>query len=278
MAYDAVQGFKFGADPELFIVDADGKPVSAAGIIPGTKEEPFKVKCGAVQRDGMAAEFNIDPVSSFEDFNRNIVTVLGELKRFLPKGMTLAALPAVVFPEDAWDAAPDDAKELGCNPDYNAWTGQVNPPPSDPENPRLRTASGHLHIGWGDGLDVGDASHKGHCEDLVKQLDWYLGAWSVEKDKDATRRRLYGQAGAYRPKSYGCEYRVLSNFWVMDKALRLVVWNRMQQAINDMRRTFFPDYADPIFNKMLVDCINSSTMDKTLMAHHKFPIQYIDRY
>lgn len=278
MAYDAVQGFKFGADPELFILDSNGKPVSAAGIIPGTKDEPFKVKGGAVQRDGMAAEFNIDPASDFDTFQRNIVTVLGELKRFLPKGHTLAALPSVVFDEDQWGLAPDDAKELGCNPDFNAWTGQVNNPPEDLENPRLRTASGHLHIGWTDGTDPGDAIHKGHCEDLVKQMDWYLGAWSTQHDTDTARRRLYGQAGAYRPKPYGCEYRVLSNFWVTNPKLRLAVWNRMQQAISDMRRVFMPEYADASYQTMLQACINSTQRDTLLENSYRFPLLHIDRY
>src|ERR1700749_4859852 len=81
MIIDAKSGFKFGCDPEIFIRDKDGNPVSAyAAGVPGSKTEPFKVKGGAIQRDGMAAEVNIEPVTTFAAFNRNIEDVLGELK------------------------------------------------------------------------------------------------------------------------------------------------------------------------------------------------------
>src|SRR5438309_1027987 len=80
----ARKNFLFGCDPELFIVDPDGNFV-CADMIPGTKENPHGVKFGAVQRDGFAAEINIDPVSNFEDFNRNIKAVLGQLENMLPK-------------------------------------------------------------------------------------------------------------------------------------------------------------------------------------------------
>ena len=93
-------GFTFGCDPEVFIVDAKGKAVSAAGIIPGTKANPYKVKNGAVQRDGMAAEFNIDPVTNFADFNRNITSVMKEMREMLPEGHSFAIVPSIVFDKD----------------------------------------------------------------------------------------------------------------------------------------------------------------------------------
>jgi len=49
-----------GCDPELF-VKKDGVLVSAHGLVQGSKEHPFRVSKGAVQVDGMALEFNIDP-------------------------------------------------------------------------------------------------------------------------------------------------------------------------------------------------------------------------
>ena len=57
---------KVGADPEIFLGDADGGLVSAYGLIKGDKEHPFPVTNGAVQVDGMAAEFNIDPDRDWE--------------------------------------------------------------------------------------------------------------------------------------------------------------------------------------------------------------------
>lgn len=276
-AVTPMQGFLTGADPELFVLDATGKPVSAAGLIPGTKESPFKVKGGAVQVDGMAAEFNIDPAATFEEFNTNILGVMKQLKAFLPAGFSLSAVPCVVFDEDVWEAAPPEAKELGCTPDFNAWTGTVNTPPNCPENPRLRTASGHLHIGWTDGADLSDLQHILNCQDLVKQLDWYLGVWSLRVDTDPTRRLLYGKAGACRYKPYGVEYRVLSNFWLTSRDRRLAVWNRLHTGIYDMRKSFMPDKPKN-YQQFVVESINTSTKIEALETQYRFPIQTLDRY
>jgi hypothetical protein len=64
-----------GADPELFVFTRSGKPVSAHDLIPGTKYEPHEVGNGAVQVDGVAAEFNIDPAANEDEFFFNIAFV-----------------------------------------------------------------------------------------------------------------------------------------------------------------------------------------------------------
>lgn len=276
---EPLPGFTFGCDPELFVTNSDGVFVSAEGLIPGTKEEPYPVECGAVQVDGMAAEFNINPASSFDEFNTNISTVMKQLKKMLPKGYDLQPVSSITFTEEMWNEAPDKAKILGCSPDFNAWTGDVNPPPNDPDNPRLRTAAGHLHIGWQQDGDTSDVEHINNCFDLVKQMDWYLGAWSINKDPDGKlRRALYGRAGACRIKPYGVEYRVLSNFWLKDATSRMQVWNRMNSAIRDMSRNFIP--GSPIavhhkyrFNEVLIESINSSKLATALADSFTHPIK-----
>lgn len=283
-ALDAMPGFTFGCDPELFIRDDKGVVVSAAGLIPGDKQNPYKVKGGAIQVDGMAAEFNIDPVTNYADFTKNINTVLRELRTFLPRGYELVPIPSVEFSKEVWDAAPDKAKELGCTPDYNAWTGTLNPPPANLEKPTLRCAGGHLHIGWTNDADITERNHILNCVDLVKQLDWYLGGWSIHQDNDNMRRSLYGSAGACRFKPYGVEYRTLSNFWLTSSAKREAVWNRMQKAIHDMRTDFTPDKAEALtkrtnydFNKALIRSINESQPDTTLQRNFRFPLIEVSR-
>lgn len=275
-AIKPMDGMSFGCDPELFVLDDKGKLVTAEGLIAGTKEEPFKVNGGAYQVDGMAAEFNIDPVTTFADFEDKIKSVLSELKKALPKGYKLLPAPYVVFDEDAWAAAPDKAKELGCSPDFNAWTGEMNPIPQCPENPRLRTASGHLHIGWTGGEDITNAQHMMNSYDLVKQLDWYLGGWSLQKDPDPTRRLLYGKAGACRIKDYGVEYRVLSNFWLQSRETRLATWNRMQKAIWNMSKLFMPTKANVEWNKVLIESINNSKRSGSLESAFPYPLRKLD--
>jgi hypothetical protein len=273
----AKEGFQFGCDPEFFIVNAEGKPVSAAGLIPGTKEEPYKVDLGAVQVDGMAAEFNIDPVTTFEDWDKNIVTVMAALKGMLPKGYKPLIVPSVEFAADVFDAAPDTAKELGCTPDFDAWTGEQNMPPSCEDRPYLRTASGHVHIGWTENADLSDVQHMMNCRDLVKQFDWYLAAWSLKHDEDPTRRLLYGKAGAMRPKPYGVEYRTLSNFWIGSKGHRLEVWNRMVQGITDMRTKFLPESLPSTYQDLLRASINKSVRNPSLEAAVRYPINSLAR-
>ncbi len=277
-AIDAKEGFKFGCDPEMFIKNAEGKHVSAATLLPGSKEAPHKVPGGAVHPDGMAAEFGIDPVDNFSDWNKNIDLVMKSLKELLPEGHELDIIPTVTFDADVFALAPDDAKELGCTPDFNAWTGEMNPPPHDPDNPYLRTASGHIHIGWTDDADVTDPQHIMNCRDLVKQLDWYLGGWSLKMSPDATRRKLYGKAGACRFKSYGVEYRVLDNFWITTRERRLTVWNRLQLAIMHMTNRFIPERLPASFNEQLIEAINTSQMPKDLAANCRFPLTTTDAY
>lgn len=272
---NAKEGFLFGSDPEMFVHDPEGRVVSAAGLIPGTKEEPFVVEFGAVQVDGMAAEYNITPVSTFADWNRNHQKVQDQLLALLPKGYTLEAVPSVKFEASVFDSSPDIAKALGCSPDFDAWTGELNAPPNLPDDPYLRCAGGHIHFGWTEDADFGDAQHIMNCRDLVKQLDWYLGGWSLKSDPDPTRRRLYGKAGACRYKTYGVEYRVLSNFWITTKEKRLAVWNRMQLAIHDMREANLAERAKK-HNAQLVAAINTSTRDKGLESFYKFPLTTTD--
>ena len=269
---DGREGFLFGCDPELFVKNPEGVYVSAEGLIAGTKDAPYETEFGAYQVDGMAAEFNIKPASSFRDFNRNIEQTMKTLAEALPAGYTLDAVPAVRFDPDVFAASPDKAKELGCMPDFNAWTGDINPPPKDPDDPYLRSASGHLHIGWTEGADLSDQQHLMNCNDLVKQFDWFLGGWSVKMDNDPTRRKLYGRAGACRYKDYGVEYRVLGNFWVTSRERRLAVWNRMQLAIDSMSKSFLPEKYPQKYNKYLQDSINSAVLHPYLTQSAKYPV------
>lgn len=278
---DAREGFTFGCDPEGFIFKGD-KPVCADGLIPGTKAqpEPIEVKgevIGYCQVDGMAAEFNIPPVTSFREFNRHIEGTIKEIEKMLPPGHSLRFdVSAVNFDEDVFRDAPDKAKELGCSPDYNAWEGKVNSPPKDPSNPFLRCLGGHLHVGWTKDADVTDAQHVMNCCDLVKQFDWYLGAWSTKVDTDPTRRRLYGRAGACRLKDYGVEYRVLSPFWVSSRERRMAVWNRMQEAINAISNRFLPERG-PMYNPMIQKAINETMIDPILARDCRFPLATLDQ-
>ena len=221
-----------GADPELFLVDPNsGEFVSAHNLIPGTKYDPHPVQYGAVQVDGTAAEFNIDPAANSEEFSRNIYAVLDSLRNMVP-GYNLSVSPTATYNKSYFEKdIPPDAKRLGCDPDFNAWTCLENPQPNPGKVP-FRTGAGHIHIGWTTGQDVYDADHYLECARVARQMDYYLGIWSLLWDPDPTRRNLYGKAGAFRPKGYGMEYRVMSNAWL--KSSILINWV-YEAAISGMR-------------------------------------------
>ncbi len=227
-----------GADPELFMKNPNtGDFVSANDInvgprIPGTKWEPHKVPFGAVQIDGTALEFNIDPATTVDEFVHHINTVRQTMADMVP-GYNVVAEPVAHFNADYFKfEVPSSAQELGCNPDFNGWTASTNPHPDAAGEP-YRTASGHVHIGWTDGADIEDKEHFLYCCRVARQLDYYLGINSLLWDGDDTRRKLYGKAGAFRPKPYGMEYRVLSNRWLDNDALMRWVYNTIQFAMQD---------------------------------------------
>lgn len=220
-----------GADPELF-VRKDGIPSSAHGLIPGTKKAPFLVERGAVQVDGMALEFNIDPASDAVQFESNISTVLKTLASMVPE-YRLDISPSMIFPKEVMEVQPEEALELGCEPDYNAYTEGVNPSPEAHET--MRVAGGHVHVGFIEGADITDENYLMNCRVLVRQLDVYLGLPSVVLDDDNLRRSMYGKAGSFRPKSYGLEYRVLSNFWIRHPNLTRWVFNNTRKAVEDLK-------------------------------------------
>lgn len=240
-----------GCDPELFVTK-NGKYRSAHGLIPGTKEEPFRVENGAVQVDGMALEFNIDPVDNADDFVRNNLSVMQQMKDMLPKGYEFSIVPSCKFNGNHFRNQPDEAKELGCTPDFNAYTLEENKKPDNKTT--MRTAAGHIHIGFCEGADPKDPDHMVRCATLVKQLDVYLGLTSVLYDTDNTRRKMYGAAGAFRPKPYGVEYRVLSNAWLLSEERMRFVFEQSVLAVNDLLAGARP------FDKMpnTAYCINSS--------------------
>ncbi len=221
-----------GADPEVFVRNPNSKEFrSGYGMIAGTKEAPYKVHKGAVQVDGMALEFNIDPAETVDQFYENITTVRNQMQKMVP-GYELAAVPVADFSEQVLKEQPKEALELGCEPDWCAWTGAFNPRPDGTVN--FRSGAGHIHIGFTEGVDVRSENHMADCVAVVKQLDYYLGVPSLLWDSDNRRRSLYGKAGAFRPKSYGVEYRTLSNAWLNDDRLIKWVYLAAVQGVRDL--------------------------------------------
>lgn len=211
-----------GCDPEVFVRDQNGF-IPARVVAPnlGDKDNPTDFGDDTNgQIDGMALEFGITPTADPNVFVQRVGQALRHLDSLaVGANAQLALIPVAMFDfTKAWNnpVKPEDY-ELGCSPDFNAYTGRRN---VIPKNVPLgfRTAAGHIHIGWTSNQDPFSPGHLADCRDVIKQLDaMFMGAYLnpfITMHQEIARRRLYGKAGAFRPKSYGVEYRVPSNNWL----------------------------------------------------------------
>lgn len=203
-----------GCDPEVFLRDEKTKKfISADGLVPGTKRAPHKLDKGAVQVDGTAMEFNPDPASTVSEFVSNLTTVLTQCRAMLPSHISMVPQPVVQYDEDYYNSLREETKVLGCDPDYDAFSGLPNRIPEMPAN-GVRMAGGHLVLGWTEGKDSYDWQHINDCREIIKKLDCFYCSFHKFWDKDSIRPQFYGSSCRYRPKPYGVEYRTPSNAWL----------------------------------------------------------------
>lgn len=218
-----------GADPEIF-VEKDGVVVSAHGLVDGNKNHPFKVSNGAVQVDGMALEFNIDPATNYEQFSHNLSAVQAQLDAMV-EGYDFSEKTSNVFDLEYLKNQPMEAVMLGCGVDYEGWSGNNNPSPDS--DSFMRTVGGHVHVGgFTPKVSVHEDEHFYKAARLATLIDETVGVYSLLWDKDDDRRNLYGKAGAFRPKPYGMEYRPLSNKWIFNGGLVKFVFDGVCEAIS----------------------------------------------
>jgi len=205
--------FTIGCDPEIFLMDENHKFKSAIGLLGGDKWIPrMLTKDGhACLEDNVAVEFNIPPCNSFAEFKQEVQNTMQMVKELLPANLQYNTSSAVSFPTEELNC--EQAWVFGCDPDYNAWTMEENPKPCA-EDKNLRSTGGHIHVG--SDLAIADPVN------VIRAMDLFLGVPSTQLDAGTLRRKLYGGAGAFRPKTYGVEYRTLSNFWIFSD--KLIEW------------------------------------------------------
>src|SRR5574341_1319337 len=225
---------KIGADPELFVTEKHGFHVCATGLVPGTKEKPFPVEKGAIQVDGFALEFNITPAETAEEFSNNIKIVMEQLRENLSKEYNFSKEVSVYFDKHHYSLQSEVARRIGCDPDFNAYTEKQNPVFTEKRLETLRMVGGHVHIGWTKYVDPKEYTHFASCCQTAIQLDYFLACPSILIDKDRIRYNYYGKPGSFRSKPYGCEYRVLSNWWIWEDETRKFIFNQTKKAMDEL--------------------------------------------
>lgn len=218
-----------GADPEFF-VKKDDKFISGHGFPCGSKEKPRKTGHGHVQNDGLALELNVWPAFTRTGFLQNfrgVVYDLAEIVSQWDRNAYIVAESVAPFSAEYLKKLPDHVSALGCNPDFNAYSLEANETPN--KDVPFRTGAGHIHIGWTNNAE--GMEHFFKCAELVKQLDYTIGLRTLLFDSEPRRRMLYGKAGAFRAKPYGCEYRVPSNAWCQSEELAGMMFDGVHTAI-----------------------------------------------
>jgi hypothetical protein len=239
-----------GADPEVFF-ERDGEIISVEGLLGGTKKVPKAIsKEGhSIQEDNVMAEFNVPPSYTKEDFVYNIEFVKDYLE--VAAGLHGAKLNFSASANlDRKYLRTKQAKTFGCEPDWNLYTEEHNVSPS--KRTTLRTCGGHIHIGY-------DDPNQDYSTAIVRAMDATIGLKSLFIDKDDQRRQMYGKAGSFRFKSFGVEYRTLSNFWIQNTDLIKWAFEETHNAIQLINDGFIPELMR--YSRDIEHAINNNNRD-----------------
>jgi hypothetical protein len=207
-----------GGDPEVFIrnithehmvssCDVIGGDKGKGIPIPSLKDSPRSFKW---LEDNVSVELNFDPYTNASDFVTGIAQMYAGVRhslRQLWNEWDVAVVPSAIFRNV--DLQSRKAKTIGCDPDFCAYQypNTLRPPFSIDMFGNWRYAGGHLHLGF-------QNTDKIPAFAMAMLCDVYLGLPSIAVDKQENRRSMYGLAGLYREKSYGIEYRTMSNWWM----------------------------------------------------------------
>jgi hypothetical protein len=253
-------GVTLGSDPELFFVK-DGIMVPSIDVIKNETQN--------VVRDGFQLELH--PLSSTcrqiaANQLRNAITEANEMAQ--RAGVSISFALSHVVDSKVWKTAPKTIKQFGCHPTENVH--EKNPHRSSGLREKFRAGGGHIHVGNMTPKD------KANLPTIVKLMDIIVGNTLVLLDRDEsniTRRKNYGRAGEYRPKPYGLEYRVPSNFWLK----HYVLWSLASGLIRNAVTLYRTGRAEELLKlfKMsdIKGAINNNDFDKAItnfMVYKKY--------
>ncbi|WP_373088638.1 hypothetical protein [Zhongshania sp.] len=215
-----------GHDGEFFLV-RDGVVIPSQDIIPGTKSMPYQMSKGMLHRDNAMGEFGTPPTSNEDEFVQQIIDAKDEIQKVLDTiGVEMLFKPHHIF--EPHQLMHPEVLTFGCEPDFDCYTRTIGKAPDATTVGGLRSAGGHIHFGF-------KVERSDDLENTILAFEQLVGLYSVIHDDDTKRRELYGQAGRHRPKPYGGEYRVSSNFWYNSEDHMRQMFRRGTAAVNHRR-------------------------------------------
>jgi len=253
-----------GTDPEVFLFSEETNHFfPSQGITKGTKEEPYTIPSlgegFSTQVDNVMTEFNIPASSSPEEFSQNIQKVLDWIQNNLPKELVVKIQPSAEFTEDMLNS--DVAQLLGCSADFDAYSGE-NVSVTSLAHTLERYAGGHIHIGY-------PSPNVDKNEKIVKWMDIYTGLPSVFLDEDDKRKKYYGTPGRYREKSFGVEYRTLSNWWIKTPKLREWIFKQAEKAYYAVENNIIIGES---FERSVQDAISTNNRESAMILMTHFDV------
>lgn len=235
-----------GSDPE-FMIMKDGKHYSAIPIVKGSITSKIARKGHFFYWDNVLAECAIKPARSKAEMVDNFRECFTEFADIV-KPYKLVAQASQMYPDS--ELTTKESRTAGCAPDMCAYEVRKKKPPCGIiEQTNFRTGGGHVHIGH-------EILHDSHWESVigVRLMDLFIGIPALFMDHDPTsakRREVYGQAGRYRPKPYGLEYRSLGNFWLASPTLVSLIGELCKFVVDYLEaRRFekFYEFNEDVFN------------------------------
>lgn len=226
-----------GSDPELFIA-RKGQIIGAEKVIPkgGLSAPGGRSAQSQIVLDGVQVELHPTPTACRALMANDFKVIFTKLNEELgQKGANASFEPVVTLTKEEMKTLSEAAQRLGCQPSRN-----VHNPSATikvPKGFRQRSAGGHIHVSL-NGYNTTRYPEVGSpqaLDTLVKILDCVVGLPSVFLDRDpnsAIRRRVYGRAGEHRLPSYGVEYRVLNNYWLLSYQLMSFVMGMTRLGTN----------------------------------------------
>jgi len=244
-----------GGDPEFFITDKEGKVTNADMFLPG-KRNPIPVsdyrgkkESSRVFFDGIQGEMAPKEQQCREYFAHNIQRCFRAVYNRIPEDHSISLAPSARVTKRVLNRADPEARMFGCEPDFNAYTGNTNTPEMDASNHPFRYAGGHMHLGASSKYIQKDSPEyqlinepESHLR-AIKLLDLMVTIPTILLDKgpgSQRRRSKYGKAGCFRPTPYGVEYRTPSCWWLgspmavsLIYGLARVTWSVLVKNLNE---------------------------------------------
>ena len=264
-----IDKFTIGGDPEGFFVDSrTGDYVPSFSVMGGTKEEPLPIsnEGHAIQCDNVMLEYNIPPSDNADDFVKHNLFVQNYLadKIAIPNGLELRFVASARFKEE--NLQGDKALEMGCSPDYNAYSGAVNHISDELIKDTLRTAGGHVAIGYN------DHNYNSNMM-LIRFLDLFVSIPLILMEPDSERKKLYGKAGAFRNTRFGVEYRVTSNYVYSSEEMMRWLFEAVSNAI-----AYYNTKADLTEDcNLIIEAINSKDEELAIDLMEKHGVTVPER-